>query len=107
MVSAWLRGWFRRFPRKAPGKATIANHLVGRPIEYLKAQTVDVPAFADAQFVIEAEILPHVREPEGPFAEVTGYYGARDNRWVMQVKAITHRKNPVFTPCSPGRRSNT
>ena len=92
-LAPWL---VSAIPSQGPGKATIANHLVGRPIEYLKAQTVDVPAFADAQFVIEAEILPHVREPEGPFAEVTGYYGARDNRWVMQVKAITHRKNPVF-----------
>ena len=92
-LAPWL---VSAIPGQGPGKAGIANHLVGRPIEYIKAQTVDVPAFADAQFVIEAEILPNVREPEGPFAEVTGYYGARDNRWVMKVKAITHRKNPVF-----------
>jgi len=83
-------------PGTGPGKATIASRIVGRPINFIKAQTVDVPAFADAQFVIEAEILPNVREPEGPFAEVTGYYGAREKRWVMRVKAITHRKNPVF-----------
>ncbi len=83
-------------PGTGPGKANIASHIVGKPIRFIKAQTVDVPAFADAQFVIEAEILPHVRETEGPFAEVTGYYGQQDKRWVMRVKAITHRKNPVF-----------
>jgi len=83
-------------PGTGPGKATIASHIVGRPIDFIKAQKVSVPAFADAQFVIEAEILPNVREPEGPFAEVTGYYGKRDNRWVMQAKAITHQKNPIF-----------
>jgi 2,5-furandicarboxylate decarboxylase 1 len=55
-----------------------------------------VPAYADAQFVIEAEILPNAREDEGPFAEVTGYYADRDKRCVMRVKAITHRKTPVF-----------
>ena len=92
-LAPWL---VSALPSQGPGKIGIANHLVGRPINLMKAQTVDVPAFADAQFVIEAEILPHVREPEGPFAEVTGYYGARDNRWVMKVKAITHRKSPVF-----------
>ncbi len=92
-LAPWL---VSAIPGQGPGKIGIANHLVGRPIEFIKAQTVDAPAFADAQFVIEAEILPKVREPEGPFAEVTGYYGARDDRWVMQVKAITHRKNPVF-----------
>jgi 2,5-furandicarboxylate decarboxylase 1 len=83
-------------PRQGEEKHGIASHLVGRPIPFMKAQTVDVPAFADAQFVIEAEILPNVREDEGPFAEVTGYYAAQDKRWVMKVKAITHRKNPVF-----------
>ena len=83
-------------PGTGPGKSTIASHIVGRPIDFIKAQTVSVPAFADAQFVIEAEILPHVREAEGPFAEVTGYYGQQDKRWVMRVKAITHQKNPVF-----------
>jgi len=83
-------------PGTGPGKATVASHIVGRPIDFIKAQKVSVPAFADAQFVIEAEILPNVREPEGPFAEVTGYYGKRDSRWVMQVKAITHQRNPIF-----------
>jgi len=90
-------------PKAGPGKAGIANHIVGRPIHFIKAQTVNVPAFADAQFVIEAEILPNTREPEGPFAEVTGYYGQRDNRWVMRVKAITHQKNPIFNTILSGQ----
>jgi 2,5-furandicarboxylate decarboxylase 1 len=83
-------------PGTGPGKATIASHIVGKPINWIKAQTVDVPAFADAQFVIEAEILPNVREAEGPFAEVTGYYAQQEKRWVMRIKAITHQKNPIF-----------
>ena len=83
-------------PRLGDGKPAIAHHLIGRPIDLVRAQTVDVPAYADAQFVIEAEILPGAREFEAPFAEVTGYYGGRDKRWVMQVKAITRRRQPVF-----------
>ena len=92
-LAPWL---VSAIPGQGPGKAGIANHVVGRPIHLIKAQTVGAPAFADAQFVIEAEILPNVREPEAPFAEVTGYYGQKDNRWVMRVKAITHQKNPIF-----------
>ena len=92
-LAPWL---ISSVPGTGPGKATIASHVVGRPIDFIKAQTVQVPAFADAQFVIEAEILPNVREPEGPFAEVTGYYGQQDKRWVMRVKAITHQRNPIF-----------
>lgn len=83
-------------PRLGDNKPAIAHHLIGRPIHWMKAQTVDAPAYADAQFVIEAEILPGVREEEAPFAEVTGYYGGRDRRWVMKVKAVTRRRNPVF-----------
>lgn len=79
------------------GKATIASHVVGRPIDFIKSQKVSVPAFADAQFVIEAEFFPpEVTEPEGPFGEVAGYYGEVRNHRVMQVKAITHQKNPIF-----------
>lgn len=83
-------------PRLGDFKNAVAHHLVGRGIDFVQAQTVDVPAYADAQFVIEAEILPGQRADEGPFGEVTGYYGERAKRWVMKVKAITRRARPVF-----------
>ena len=53
--------------------------------------------------IMEAEILPYVREPEGPFGEVSGYYAARDNRWVVHVKAITMQTDPVIHMLHPGR----
>jgi len=90
-------------PRLGDFKPYIAHHLVGAPIDFVRAQTVDVPAYADAQFVIEAEILPGVRETEAPFAEVTGYYGLQDQRWVMRVKAITRRRKPVFHTVLSGK----
>lgn len=83
-------------PRLGDNKHHVAHHLVGQPIDMVRGRTVDVPAFARSQFVIEAEILPGLREDEGPFAEVTGYYGGRDRRWVMRVKAITRRERPVL-----------
>ncbi len=90
-------------PRLGDFKPYVAHHLVERPIDFVRAQTVDVPAYADAQFVIEAEILPGVRENEAPFAEVTGYYGEPARRWVMRVKAITRRARPVFHTVLSGR----
>ena len=99
-LAPWL---VSAIPRQGAGKYRIAHHIIGRPINFIKAQTVDVPAYADAQFVIEAEILPNVRMEEGPFAEVTGYYAERDKRWVMKVKAITHRKKPVFQSLLSGQ----
>ena len=92
-----LAPWFVSvIPRQGDGKHDIAAHLLNTPINLLQAQTVDVPAYADAQFVIEAEILPNVREAEGPFAEVTGYYASPDKRWAMRVLAVTHRERPIF-----------
>ena len=92
-----LASWFAAaLPRLGDNKHHVAHHLIGRPLAMVRGQTVNVPAFATSQFVIEAEVLPGLREEEGPFGEVTGFYGGRDRRWVMQVKAISHRKQPVL-----------
>ena len=92
-LAPWL---VSAIPEQGDGKYVIANHIIGQPIPFIKARTVDVPAYADAQFVIEADIIPKARKVEGPFAEVTGYYASRGKRLVMRVKAITRRKEPVF-----------
>lgn len=81
----------------------IASQMHGQPIKLIESQTVDVPGIADAQFVIEGRILPNVREPEGPYAEVTGYYAEREDRWVFDVTAITRRKQPVFHSILSGK----
>ncbi len=38
-------------PGQGDGKYGIANHIIGSPIDFIKAQTVDAPAYAGAQFV--------------------------------------------------------
>lgn len=81
----------------------VASELLGEPLRLLRSQEVDVEGVADAQYIIEGEILPYTREPEGPFGEVTGYYAERDDRWVIQVKAVTRRENPIFHAIMPGR----
>jgi len=74
----------------------IAGALLGHPIEMVKCRTNQVRVPAHAEIVIEGRILPHVREPEGPFGEFPQYYGPRANREVIHVDAITHRKSPIF-----------
>ena len=74
----------------------IAGALLGRPIEMVKCHTNRVRVPAHAEIVIEGRILPKVREPEGPFGEFPQYYGPRADREVIQVDAITHRKNAIF-----------
>ena len=74
----------------------IAGALLGRPIEVVRCKTNNVRVPAHAEIVIEGRILPKVREPEGPFGEFPQYYGPRAAREVIQVEAITHRRNPIF-----------
>ncbi len=74
----------------------IACQIRGEPVELIRAQSVDVEALANAQFVIEGRMLPEIREPRGPYAEVTGYYASREPRWVFEVTAMTRRQKPIF-----------
>jgi 2,5-furandicarboxylate decarboxylase 1 len=74
----------------------IAGALLGRPVEMVKCRTNRVRVPAHAEIVVEGRILPKVREPEGPFGEFPQYYGPRADREVIQVDAITHRRNPIF-----------
>jgi 2,5-furandicarboxylate decarboxylase 1 len=74
----------------------IAGALLGHAIEMVKCGTNAVRVPAHAEIVIEGRILPKIREPEGPFGEFPQYYGTRANREVIQVDAVTHRRNAIF-----------
>ena len=75
----------------------------GEPVRLSRSRTVGVEGLADAEVVLEGRILPHVREPEGPFGEVSGFYAQRDNRWVVEVLAVTNRKHPLMSTLLPGK----
>jgi len=74
----------------------IMGGLLGEPLELVKCETSDVLVPAHAEMVIEAEIQPTARTPEGPFGEFTGYSLGEREREVMKVRAITHRRGAYF-----------
>ncbi len=78
----------------------IMGGLFGEPLELVRCETSDVLVPAHAEMVIEAEILPHERTPEGPFGEFTGYSLGERQREVVKVKAITHRRDAWFQDIS-------
>jgi 2,5-furandicarboxylate decarboxylase 1 len=78
----------------------IMGGLLGEPLELVRCQTCDVLVPAHAEMVIEAEILPHQRTPEGPFGEFTGYSLGERQREVVKVNAITHRRDAIFQDIS-------
>jgi 2,5-furandicarboxylate decarboxylase 1 len=80
----------------------IIGAMMGEPLRLVKAKTVSVLVPADAEMVIEGKILPHVRRVEGPFGEFTGHAVSQDDRQVIEVTAITHRKNYIFQDVHAG-----
>lgn len=74
----------------------IAGGILGEPVEVVKCCTVDLEVPATTEIVIEGRVLPGERVLEGPFGEFTGYYGPAEMMPVMEVTAITHRRNPIF-----------
>jgi len=74
----------------------VSGGLRGKPLELVKCETVDLEVPASSEIVLEGEFLPHVREPEGPFGEYTGYMGPVNDMPVFNVKCITHRADPIY-----------
>jgi UbiD family decarboxylase len=83
-----------------------AGALGDAPLEVTRAETVDVDIPAHAEIVIEGEVLPNVREDEGPFGEFTDGYVPMMKNHVMRVKAITHRRNPIYHNIYAGGRED-
>ena len=66
------------------------------PAQLVKSITNDIYIPRDVDFVIEGEVDTTQMEIEGPFGDHTGYYTLKEPYPVMDVKAITSKKNPVY-----------
>jgi len=80
----------------------IMGALLGEPLELIKCETSDLLVPAQAEMILEGEILPHERTPEGPFGEFTGYSLGERQREVLKVRAITHRRDAIFQDITVG-----
>lgn len=84
-----------------------AGALRGKPVELVQCLTINEKAIANAEYVIEGEILPgrRVREDQNSntgkaMPEFPGYNGpANPELPVIKVKAVTTRKNPIMQTC--------
>ena len=86
---------------------SIAGAIRGRAVELVKCLTIDEYAIANAEYVIEGELIPNVRVAEDQatktgkaMPEFTGYTGAANPAIpLIKVKAVTHRHNPIMQTC--------
>lgn len=85
----------------------VAGALRGEPVRLCNCLTIKERAIANAEYVIEGEILPGVRVREDQnrntgyaMPEFPGYTGpASDQCRLIKVKAVTHRENPIMQTC--------
>lgn len=79
----------------------IAGSLHGEPLPVVQCVSNEVRVPAEAEIVIEGRLLFGVREPEGPFGEFPKYYSTREDREVIEIDVVTHRRNPIYHTIVP------
>jgi 2,5-furandicarboxylate decarboxylase 1 len=81
--------------------------LMGESLEVVPAETVDLPVPACAEIAIEGILDPAQESADGPFSEYTGFYGpAKDPVGLMQVRAVTMRKDAIYHDLDPSHREH-
>ena len=74
----------------------IAGGILGDPVRLVKCETIDLEVPAEAEIVLEGEVLPDESTAEGPFGEVPGTYAERGTAEIFRLKTITRRRSPIF-----------
>ncbi len=75
---------------------SVAGGIAQEPIEVLKGETMDMEVPASAEIVLEGEIPTDVFEPDAACGEHLGYTLLGRMVHAFHIKAITHRKNPIW-----------
>jgi 4-hydroxy-3-polyprenylbenzoate decarboxylase len=81
----------------------IAGFLRGKPVELVKAETVDLEVPAHAEYILEGYVNLSELRTEGPFGDHTGFYTMEDQYPVFHVTCITHRKDPIYAATVVGK----
>ncbi|HEX6436080.1 MAG TPA: UbiD family decarboxylase domain-containing protein, partial [Candidatus Binatia bacterium] len=71
-------------------------------VDVVQCETIDVQVPATSEIVLEGELTAGERRTEGPFGEFPGYYQAVTEQPVFKLKAITHRRNPIYVTALTG-----
>lgn len=82
----------------------VAAKLAGRRFATGPSPISGLPVPISTELLIECEILPHERRPEGPFGEWMDYYVPRTDNHVFVVKGVFARDEALFHAISAGSK---
>ena len=81
----------------AMDEMAITGGIRGAAVALAPCETIDLPYVADAEIVLEAEILPTGwTQPEGRFGEFTGLMGGLHWNPNVRVKAVLMRRDAIY-----------
>jgi 4-hydroxy-3-polyprenylbenzoate decarboxylase len=81
----------------------ISGFLRQKPLELVKAETVDLEVPANAEYILEGYVELGELRTEGPFGDHTGFYTMQDDYPVFHITCITHRKDPIYAATIVGK----
>lgn len=73
------------------------------PVKLVQSLTTPLYVPEDVDYVIEGWVDPEKMVLEGPFGDHTGYYTLQEYYPVLEVSAITSRKNPYYLATVVGK----
>jgi 4-hydroxy-3-polyprenylbenzoate decarboxylase len=74
----------------------LAGFLNRGPIPLVRCRTVPIDVPANSEIVIEGLVDTEPSVLEGPFGDHTGFYSLPDRYPLLEVTAITHRRDPIY-----------
>jgi 4-hydroxy-3-polyprenylbenzoate decarboxylase len=81
----------------------ISGFLRQKPLELVKAETVDLEVPANAEYILEGYVQLGELRTEGPCGDHTGVYTMQEDYPVFHITCITHRKDPIYAATIVGK----
>lgn len=85
-------------------ESSVVGGMLGRPLELVKCETVDLAVPANAEIVVEGTMSVTHEEYEGPMGEFSGglCLASRRLKPVLDVSAVTFRNAPILPVVAAG-----
>ena len=92
-------------PAEGRDKLSMAGAIMGSPVPIVECETVEAVMPADSEIVLEGTIIPWEKEKEGPFYEILGRDGVREQP-VLRVTRIWMRKEAIYQAILPAGKEH-
>jgi UbiD family decarboxylase len=71
----------------------------------VKCRTIDLEVPADSEIILEGRIIKE-KAVEGPFLDLTGIVDRARQQPIVEIKCVTHRRNPIYQTILAGRNEH-